>query len=297
MSALPVSTLIILGPTAVGKSELAVQLAEVIGGEIVGCDAFQVYQGLDILSAKPSQALLDRVPHHLIGEIPLSDSFDVAQYHKMAHARIAEILARGRKPILCGGTGFYARALTHGLAETPPANPELRTQLAAQPLETLVAQLHQLDPAACVDKKNPRRVIRALEVCLLSGRPFSSYRSEPEQVSPNIHGIILTLPREELYRRIDLRTLAMFEQGVVEEVAQMGAISPTASQMIGLREIQSLLAGSMTRKDCIAAIQQNTRNYAKRQITWFRRERGYEWLDLSATKTLIETALKLFEKN
>jgi tRNA dimethylallyltransferase len=148
-----------------------------------------------------------------------------------------------------------------------------------------------------VDKKNPRRVIRALEVCLLSGRPFSSYRSEPEQVSPNIHGIILTLPREELYRRIDLRTLAMFEQGVVEEVAQMGAISPTASQMIGLREIQSLLAGSMTRKDCIAAIQQNTRNYAKRQITWFRRERGYEWLDLSATKTLIETALKLFEKN
>ena len=270
-----------LGPTAVGKSELAVALAERIDGEIVGADAYQIYAGFDILSAKPSAELRARVPHHLIGEIPLTEAFDVVQFRGLALARAREIAARGRIPIVCGGAGLYARALTHGLAETPPSDPALRANLQEQPLEELVTRLRALDPATTVDEKNPRRVIRALEVCILTGRPFSSFREEWEKESA-VRGVILTRSRESLNSRIAQRTAAMFREGVVEEVAAAGEIGPTAAQMLGLREIRALLAGKISREECEARVAQATRQYAKRQLTWFRRERGYVWIDLDA---------------
>jgi tRNA dimethylallyltransferase len=273
--------LFILGPTAVGKSELAVALAERIGGEIVGADAFQIYAGLDVLGAKPPAELRARVPHHLIGEVPLAEEFSVAKYRAIAEARILEISARGRVPIVCGGTGLYIRALTHGLAELPGADAALRAELATQPLERLVARLRTLDPAARVDERNPRRVIRALEVCLLTGRPFSESRSE-WNTPADVRGVVVTRPREELHARIATRTDAMFEAGVIAEVKDTRHIGPTASQMLGLREIRRHIAGEMNRESCIAAIALKTRKYAKRQLTWFRREHGYAWVDLAA---------------
>ncbi len=279
---LPDTAFFLLGPTAVGKSELAVQLAERIGGEIVGADAFQIYEGLDILSAKPSAALRARVPHHLIGEVPLSRSFDVAAYRTAALERIADIAERGAIPIICGGAGLYARALTHGLSDDMPvADAALRASLENEPLPVLVKRLRALDPAGTVDEKNRRRVVRALEVCIATGQPFSSFRKEWD-TEPVVRGVILSRPRAELIARIEQRTEAMFASGVVAEVAEAKVVGFTAEQMLGLREIRSHIAGDLSLTSCKTAINIGTRQYAKRQATWFRRERQYTWMDLSA---------------
>jgi tRNA dimethylallyltransferase len=274
----------LLGPTAVGKSDLAVALAEQCDGEIVGADAFQVYAGLDLLTAKPSAALRARVPHHLMSEVPLTQPWDVAQWLAAAQRRVAEIQARGRRAIIVGGTGLYIRAITRGLATLPAASVELRAELAAEQLPELQRRLVELDPvgARTIDLKNPRRVIRALEVCLLTNRPFSSFREQWSTAAADGHGIVLLRPRDELYRRIDERTEAMFAEGVIEEVRAAGEVGPTASQALGLREIRAHLGGELTRAECIAAIQQATRRYAKRQLTWFRREAAFQPVDLSA---------------
>ena len=278
---------IIAGPTAVGKSDIAVAVAERCGGEIIGADAFQIYLGLDILTAKPSPELRARVPHHLVGEIPLTQSFDVAQYLVLARQSIAEILARGHVPIIVGGTGMYLRALLRGLADLPGADAPLRAELEARPLAELQRQLAELDPegATRIDLENPRRVIRALEVCLLTGRPFSSFREQWSADSPSSRGVVLTLDRATLHARIERRTAAMFDAGVVEEVAQCGELGPTAGQVLGLREVRAHVRGEMTRAECIAAVAQVTRQYAKRQMTWFRREQALEMIDISSLPT------------
>ncbi len=263
----------IVGPTGVGKSDVAVEVAERLGGEIVGADAFQVYRGLDLLTAKPDAAALARVPHHLIGEMPLSETFDVARYRSLAEARIAEIAARGRVAVIVGGTGLYVRALTHGLADLPGADATLRAKLEDRPLDELVAELSQLDPEAVarMDLKNPRRVVRALEVCLLTGKPFSGFREQTAPAQP-VRGVFLTRGRDELCARIDARTAAMFAAGVVGEVRGAAEVSATAAQAIGFREIQALLRREIGEAECVAHIRQQTRQYAKRQMTWFRRE-------------------------
>jgi tRNA dimethylallyltransferase len=273
----------VVGPTAVGKSEVAVALAERLDGEVVGADAFQIYRGLDLLTAKPDAATRAHVPHHLIGEIPLVETFDVARYRSLALARFAEIGARGRVPVVVGGTGLYVRALTHGLAALPGTDPVLRAQLEAQPLAELVRQLSQHDPAAAaqMDLKNPRRVIRALEVCLLTGRPFSSFRKQAEPERP-ARGVLLLRERTELNARIDQRTVQMFAAGVIEEVRAASEVSATAAQAIGFREIRALLRGDISEAECVARIQQQTRNYAKRQLTWFRREPHFTALVLTS---------------
>ena len=282
-----------LGPTAVGKSRLAVELAECVGGEIVGADAFQVYAGFDVLGAKPSAELRARVPHHLIGEVSLSERFDVAQWLARARECIADIEVRGRVPIVCGGTGLYVRTLTHGLAPLPGADAALRATLEKEPLSSLAERLRLLDPASTVDMRNPRRVIRALEVCILTGRPFSSFRAEWNGESTP-HGVILSRSREELHSAIRARTDAMFAAGVIEEVANAGEVGPTALQMLGLADIREHLAGRITREQCIEAICLATRQYMKRQLTWFRKESAFGWLDLSATPDPLAELLRRF---
>jgi tRNA dimethylallyltransferase len=289
----PAPLFIIAGPTAAGKSELAVAVAERCGGEIVSADAFQIYQGLDILTAKPSPELRTRVPHHLIGEIPLTQSFDVAQFLRLANERIAAIRARHRVPIIVGGTGLYLRALTHGLADLPTADTALRTRLETQTTSELGRQLAELDPIAHgqIDLQNRRRIIRALEVCLLTGRPFSSFREQWKETTIATSGIVLNREREELHDRIHQRTEAMFAAGVIEEVRHSGPIGPTASQTLGWREIGALIDGAMTLPDCMREIQQATRRYAKRQLTWFRREPHLRFINLvgdNIPPTLIE---------
>jgi len=277
------SPFFLLGPTAVGKSDLAADLAEHFHGEIVGADALQIYRGLDLLTAKPNAETLARVPHHLIGEIPATETCDAANYANMASVRIGEIATRGHCPFVVGGTGFYIRALTHGLPEMPAANEALRSELAAQPLVDLVERLATLDPesAGAIDRRNPRRVIRALEVCLLTGRPFSSFRDGRAHPRITLQGAILERDRTDLANRIDTRTEAMFAAGVVEEVRASGPISATAEQVIGLREIRDLLASKITREECIRLIQVRTRQYAKRQATWFARDTHFTRLNLT----------------
>lgn len=295
-----VSAFFLAGPTAVGKTAAALALAEACGGEIVGADAFQVYQGLDILTAKPSPAELVRVPHHLVGCVPLSEPFNVGHYAEAAREAIGSIRARGRLPIVAGGTGLYFRALTRGIADLPSGGAALRAELSATPLPELLARLARLDPRAVemIDVKNPRRVQRALEVCLVTGRRFSSFRKEWEREVP-FHGVLLERPREQLYERIDARAHEMFAQGAVEEVRRTlagGGPGATARQVIGWREITAHLRGEWTESECIAAIQQATRRYAKRQLTWFKREPGFRRVSLEHgldLGPLVEAAAKV----
>lgn len=280
---IPIAPFFILGPTAVGKSRVAVEFAEAVGGEIVGADAFQVYDGLDLLSAKPAADLRARVPHHLIGEVPLTASFDVAQWLSRARECIAKITLGSRVPVVSGGTGLYVRALTHGLAPLPTADLALRSSLENIRLAELAKRLLALDPQTSVDLKNPRRVVRALEVCILTGRPFSSFRLEWPTSSAH-RGVILTRPREELHAAIIARTKAMFAEGVADEVSRTDAIGVTASRMIGISDIRAMLAGKMSMAACMDAVSLATRQYAKRQLTWFRRERAFPWMNLSEEK-------------
>ena len=249
----------------------------------MGADAFQIYRGLDLLTAKPAASLTGRVPHHLIGEVDPARAFDVAQYLELATARIAEIRSSGKPIIVCGGTGLYIRALIRGLSELPSADEELRATLNQVPLPELQERLRRLDPvaAASIDLQNPRRVIRAVEVCELTGQPFSSFRQEWQTPPSGVCGVFFTRDREDLNNRIDSRTLAMFADGVIEEVSTAEPLGSTASQAIGYREIVEMLAGRLNRKEAVAAIQQATRQYAKRQLTWFRRESSLEAINLS----------------
>ncbi|WP_395750988.1 tRNA (adenosine(37)-N6)-dimethylallyltransferase MiaA [Prosthecobacter sp.] len=294
---LPASTFFITGPTASGKSALAIALAEHVGGEIVNADAFQLYAGMDILTAKPAPADLARLPHHLYGVIPLSEACDAARYHALALPVIHEIAARGRVPIVVGGSGLYIKALTHGLSPLPAASPQIRERFKHLSPGEKIVWLIQRDPEAAttVNLRNPRYVERALEICLLTGRPQSGLRRSFEQAEPQVNGVILEWDRAALYERINQRTLTMFDAGLIEEVAALQHLSPTAEKAIGVREVRALLDGQVSLADTIAAIQQSTRHYAKRQITWFRRERCFQTICLDSLPTAQYALTSLLE--
>ena len=277
-------TFFIVGPTATGKSELAADAAHEIGAEIVSADAFQIYHGLDLLTAKPESPTLAKAPHHLIGTVSLTEEMSAEKYRRNAMRAIEEINLRANLAIVVGGSGLYIKALTHGLTPLPESDPELRERLNAMSLDDLRSQLAKLDPetAQKIDTKNRRRLVRALEICLLTGKPVSAQRlCEGASHSEAAKGIFVFRDRNELYERINQRVEAIFERGVVEEVRTEGATSATASQMIGLREIRELLAGKKSLSQCIEEIQQATRRYAKRQLTWFRGQTNFVPLNLS----------------
>ncbi len=284
---LPPSTFFITGPTASGKSALALALAEVIHGEIVNADAFQLYSGMDILTAKPTVAELTRVPHHLYGVIPLCEACDAQRYHSLALPVIHDIATRGRIPIVVGGSGLYVKALTHGLSPLPAASPLLREKFKHLSTGEKILWLLERDPeaAATVNLHNPRYIERALEICLLTGRPQSSLRRSFIEQAPQVNGVVLEWNRAALYERINQRTLNMLAAGLIDEVASLGELSPTAEKAIGIREIRSHIGGHATLDQTIAAIQQATRHYAKRQITWFRRERCFQTICLDSVPT------------
>jgi tRNA dimethylallyltransferase len=275
----------IVGPTAIGKSEIAADVAQELDAEIVSADAFQIYRGLNLLTAKPAAQTFAKVPHHLIGTMSILAEMNAEKFRQLARRSIDEIHLRGKLAIVVGGSGFYIKALTHGLTSLPAIDPKLRAQLNQLSLDP--------ETARNIDMKNRRRLVRAIEICLTSGKPASVQRSEWKSVAgvadsgwprPAIvatTGIFVFRDREDLYQRINRRVDAMFEKGVIEEVRVAGAMSATASQMLGLREIRELLAGKMSILQCVAAIQQGTRRYAKRQLTWFRRQTNFQPLNLS----------------
>ena len=295
----------IVGPTATGKSELAADLAHDVDAEIVNADAFQIYRGLDLLTAKPDQATRAKAPHHLIGTMSIREEMNAEKFRCLVLATLDEIHSRKKVAIVVGGSGLYIKALTHGLSDLPEADPDLRTQLNRLTLDQLRARLVDLDPKTVdkIDIKNRRRLVRALEICLMTGRPASGQRTKWKAVGAAVAsgtgkrvqdatrsapkafgastGVLVFRDRDELYQRINQRVKAMFQNGVIEEVRATGAMSETASKMIGLREIRELLDGKMSILQCVAQIQQATRRYAKRQLTWFRRQTNFEPLNLS----------------
>jgi tRNA dimethylallyltransferase len=287
----------IVGPTATGKSEIAADVACEVGAEIVSADAFQIYSGLDLLTAKPESSTLAKAPHHLIGTVPLIEEMNVEKYRRDATCAIEEINSRGKLAIVVGGSGLYIKALTHGLAPLPESDSKLRAKLNAMSLDNLLSQLVELDPEAAkkIDLKNRRRLVRALEICLLTGKSASEIvaaglsavavtkADESDRPGSTIPatGVFVFRDRQELYERINQRVETIFERGVIEEVRAAGEMSATASQMIGLREIRELLGRTKSLPQCIAEIQQATRRYAKRQLTWFRRQSNFLPLNLS----------------
>ena len=293
----PSRSLYLAGPTAAGKSEIALALAEKIGGEIISVDSMQVYRGLDIGTAKPGAAERKRVPHHLIDVVDLSESFDAAKFVRLAETAAAEIHARGRTPIFCGGTGLYFNAYLKGLGEAPAADPRLRAELEARPFGELLNELQERDPAAYgkIDRQNPRRVIRALEVIRLTGKKFSEQRArwedgerpdageqppQPGNSRPRI--FCLARPAAEMSRRINARVDEMFRRGLVEETRGLLGRglerNQTAMQAIGYRQVVEHLRGGPGLPETIERVKRRTRQFAKRQLTWFRRYGNCQWM-------------------
>jgi tRNA dimethylallyltransferase len=290
---------VLAGPTASGKTEVALLLAERLGGEIVSVDSMQVYRGMDIGTAKPSSADRARVAHHLVDIVDLTGAFDAAQFACAAHAAVADIQARGKRAILCGGTGLYFNAFFGGVGAAPAADMELRCALERTPLEELLRELAERDPAthAKIDRRNPRRVIRAVEVIRQTGRPFSEQRSN--WTSRSLAPRVLTLRRatEDLHNRINERVDAMFAKGLVDEtrrlLAQGLAANRTAMQALGYRQVVAHLRGECSLGETIELVKLRTRQFAKRQMTWFRGQLKLEWIDVTANETAADVARRV----
>jgi tRNA dimethylallyltransferase len=276
------------GPTGVGKTELAVALAERIGGEILGVDSRQVYRDLPIGTAQPSAALQRRVPHHLIGFLPSVERITAARFAELAHRVALDVAARGRRLVLVGGTGLYFRATLEGLFDAPPADLKLRAALLREAegeggRQALHARLVAQDPktAATLSANDLVRVVRALEIASLTGRTVSALRSAQVKRSPRLIWLGLEPPREELYRRIDERTKELFATGLLEEARSLmerGLEHSSAAGSLGFSQAFRHLKGELDLATAIAEAAQATRRYAKRQLTWFRANPQIRWM-------------------
>ena len=284
---------------------MALHLAELLGGEIISVDSMQVYRGLDLGTAKPSSAEQTRVRHHLVDVAELADAFDAARFLRLATAAVQDIRNRGRVPIFCGGTGLYFSAWLNGLGEAPPTDPALRSLLESTPLPELLTELEQRDPEtfARVDRENPRRVVRAVEVIRLTGRPFSAQRAGwPAAPNSQLTTPIFCLNREpvDLRARIEARVDAMFAAGLVAETRTLLdrglEHNRTAMQAIGYRQVVEHLRGERGLAETIALVKTKTWQFARRQGTWFRRQLAVETVPLAADANLLTVARQLAER-
>jgi tRNA dimethylallyltransferase len=295
--------LVLVGPTAVGKSEVALELASQLSGEIVSVDSMQVYRGMDIGTAKPSQQQRSLVTHHLIDVVDVDQAFDAAQWAARARTAIDAIVGRGKIVILCGGTGLYLRALFAGLGEAPAPSATLRAELSTTPLPDLLRQLEAADPEtyARIDRQNPRRVVRAVEVLRLTGAAFSAQRADWKRSEPGaLHWpaiVGLLRDRADLVERIDRRVEAMFRDGLVAEtegLLKTGlADNPTALQALGYRQVAELIQGMRSLEETVRLVKIRTRQYAKRQMTWFRRQAPVEWIRVEPLDSAHHTAAQV----
>lgn len=268
----------VCGPTASGKSSLAIELAGLLDGEIVNADAYQLYRGLEIISAAPDADEMARASHHLYGVLSPDENCDAMRFREMALPVIADIQSRGKAPIVTGGSGMYLKFLTHGPSPVPSGDESLRAELDQESDARLVARLTELDPvgAAATNLQNRRYVIRALEICILSGRRMSELKSDwkqaSEELEKGLRGVYLLWDRETLRQRINQRVRMMLAAGAVDEVAALATTSATCEKAIGIAQIRAHLKGELSREQCIERIAAATRQYAKRQRTWFGKE-------------------------
>jgi tRNA dimethylallyltransferase len=288
MQAQPQSTVIVLqGPTGVGKTGAALELACRFPVEIINADAMQVYRGMDIGTSKPDSAQQALVPHHLFSVVEPDDDFTAADYMRRGRAAIEDIVARGRIPLIVGGTGLYVRALLHGLSAAPGEDPSIRGHLRQLDPAELYERLSAVDPqsAARIHPRDTVRIVRALEVFMCTGTPLSvhhaAHRFDPAPY--NALRICLSLERPELYRRIDERTERMFDGGLIEEVRGLleRGIAATAKPMqaIGYRHVVGYLCGACSRDETVRCMQRDTRHLAKRQLTWLKRIPDLCWIN------------------
>ncbi len=284
--------LAVVGPTASGKTWLGVQLAKLYGGEVISADSMQIYKGMDIASAKPSEEEKEGIPHHLMDFLDMDVPFSAADYVKLAKEKIEEVLSRGKLPVIVGGTGLYVDSLLENVKFSEGGSDEAyREELMAfareQGAEALHARLAETDPeaAAAIHPNNIIRVVRALEVCHVTGRRFSELKAESRTEESPYNSLILGLNYEDravLYRRIDLRVEEMVKNGLIEEARELwerGGMR-TSANAIGYKELIPYFTGEMPLEECVAKIQQETRRYAKRQLTWFRKNDRIKWIIL-----------------
>ena len=286
---------VICGPTASGKTALSIALAKAFDGEVVSADSMQIYRRMDIGTAKPTKQEMDGVPHHMLDVAEPGEAYSVSRYVEEATACVEDILARGKLPIVCGGTGLYIDGLIRGTDYQPAGTDNgIREQLEgeweAQGAEEMMARLAAVDPdsAARLHLSDKRRILRALEVYLATGETITVHNARTKAIPPRYEAIMIGLntePRQILYDRIDRRVGVMLEQGLLQEVQSLledGLLDGTAAQAIGYKELLAYFRGEMTLETAADLIRQKSRNYAKRQLTWFRRDERVKWIVYNA---------------
>lgn len=299
------TVVLIGGPTASGKTGLAIRLAQHLGASIISADSRQVYRGLDIGTSKPTPEERQGIHHHLIDCCDPKEDFSAGRFEREALAIIGQEHRAGRDVIVAGGTGLYLRALWRGMDEFPEVGDMYRARVQSWYAEGGIARLQEalaeLDPdyAAEVDLQNPHRLMRALAVCLASGRPYSSYRSGKEVTRPfAVKAILLDAPREWLYARINERVTRMMGQGLLEEARTLYPLRHLpALQTVGYQELFSFLDGELDLEAAIDLIRQHTRHYAKRQLTWQRREEGWTHVPVLPEETLFVRTLEAMDRS
>jgi tRNA dimethylallyltransferase len=289
--------LVIIGPTAVGKTKLSIELAKRYNGEIISGDSMQIYRGMDIGTAKITIEEMEGIPHHLIDIKEPDESFSVAEFQQLVRAKISEITSKGKLPIIVGGTGLYIQAVIYDYQfSEAPADEEFRLQLEtkAQEIgnEALHLELTKIDPesASQIHPNNVRRVIRALEIYHCTGKIMSEYQMNQQPDLLYETALIgLTMDREKLYERINTRVEMMIAEGLLEEVSglhKQGIRDCQSIQAIGYKEIYDYLDGKVSYDDAIESLKQNSRRYAKRQLTWFRNKMEVEWFEMTNVSDL-----------
>lgn len=284
--------LFIVGPTAVGKTQVAVLLAKQMDAEIISCDAMQVYKETNIASAKPSKKELGKVRHHCLDISSVTEEFNVGRYREAAMKAISDIQSRNRNVVFCGGSGMYMTVMLDGIFNEVIRNDSLRKSLEEEVLHGRTGALHQklttLDPVAAgrIHPNDAKRIVRALEVCMTSGTAMSYLQTKREGIwgKVPIKIFALTRPREELYRRVEGRVEEMFQQGIVDEVKNILQLnlSSTARTLIGIPEITGYLQGQYDLDQAKYLIKLNTRHFVKRQLTWLRRDKRVEWVNIES---------------
>ena len=288
--------IVIVGPTGSGKTDLSIRVAEHYACPIISTDSRQFYRGIPIGTAQPDSEQLERVEHHFIASHELTDDFNCGAYEVAALKRLDELFTKHDTVVAVGGSGLYIKALCEGMDDLPEVEPALRSELAerlkSEGLEALTEELRKLDPAfyEVVDRKNPARVLRALEVCISTGKPYSSLRTgEKRQRSFGIVKIGVNMERAVLYERIDRRVDIMVEAGLEDEARAVYPLRHLNSlQTVGYREMFDYFDGTITRDEAIELIKRNSRRYAKRQLTWFGRDEEIEWFLPTETEKIIE---------
>ena len=296
------SAIWIAGPTASGKSALALELAERLGGEIISVDSMQVYRGMDIGTAKPTRNEQEQVRHHMIDLVEVSEAFDVARFRREALLAASDIVSRQKRIVFCGGTGFYFQALIQGIGDAPPSDASLRAALNEQSIESLLKELATVDPATLerIDRHNKRKIVRALEVVRLTGKSFTSFKSSwtTDQLVEPSHFWILEQETDMLRQRINERVETMMQAGWIDETKRLLEAglrkNSTACQAIGYRQIMDHLDDKLSLDETVSLIKTKTWQFAKRQRTWFRHQARGTQIQMTAEnhQETIETLLR-----